>query len=471
MKASKTYRWWMLGLAIALGVHLAAGAKLYAEEERSAQAKAAEDSPYEMYALFSTVVEQARAHYVDEDACSYEKLIHAALRGMLQSLDPYSQFMDKEEFTSMKEDTAGKFGGLGITIGMKGGVLTVISPMEGTPAFRAGLLPDDKILEIDGEATDQLDLSEAVKRMRGDPGTEVTVKVFRPRTQLTKSFTIERAIINVPSVKDTRMLDGNIGYVRVVQFGEDTGKDLRVELEKLQEEGAKGLVLDLRGNPGGLLSAAVEVAQYFLNRGDLIVFTRGRGGDITQSFRARPTWKFPKVPMAVLINGASASASEIVAGALQDNKRAVLVGEKSFGKGSVQTVLPQEGGTATRMTTAKYYTPSERVIHDNGIEPDVVVPVSFETWRKVILARNKAEGSAGNEEAEGADEGWSAADGEKTWEEEDGDPEIPDSTWKTLHGEDADEEAEEDDDGTVTDPQLDRACDMLKGVMVFQERR
>lgn len=457
------FRFWMVLLMAVLAINLAAGTRLYAQEKAAESAqKAASDDPFEMYSLFSTVVEQVRAHYVDADASTYQNLIYGALRGMMQSLDPYSQFMDAEEFTEMREDTSGKFGGLGITIGMREGLLTVISPMEGTPAFRAGLLPEDKIVEIDGESTDSLDLSEAVKRLRGDPGTTVKVKIFRPRTQLYKTFTLERAIINVPSVKDARILPGDIAYIRMLQFGEDTARDFQLELEKFVAQGAKALVLDLRGNPGGLLTAAVEVAQPFLRRGDLIVFTRGRDGQVDRSYRARPRFKFPDIPMVVLINGASASASEIVAGCLQDNHRAILVGEKSFGKGSVQTIVPQEGDTAIRLTTAKYYTPSERVIHDNGIEPDIVVPISFETWRNIILARNKAEeaSASGASDANADTEGWAPDTSADAFTFDDA------STAPTL----ADDDTSDVPADGSSDPQLDRACDMLRGILAFQSR-
>lgn len=354
----------------------------------------------------------------------------------------------------MKEDTSGKFGGLGITIGIKNSILTVISPMEGTPAFRAGLLGGDKIVEIEDESTDGLALEEAVKKLRGDPGTKVKIKVFRPGTHLFKTFTLTRAVINVPSVKDTRVLDGNIGYVRMLQFGEDTAADLQAALDELESQGVKALVLDLRSNPGGLLASAVEVAQKFLRKGDLIVFTRTRDGRIDRSYSARPRKAFPKVPMAILINGYSASASEIVAGALQDHHRAVLVGEKSFGKGSVQSVLPLEDGkVAIRLTTAKYYTPSERVIHENGIEPDIVVPMTAENWRNVVIARNKAEQLTGDEELAATDEGW--VDGNESGDELDYvDMEAP----------------AEPETGDDTDPQLDRACDVLRGMLALQGR-
>ena len=449
-KMTRSLKW--LILAAVLAVNLAVGARLHAREAAARADQAAQDSPYQMYELFSKVVEQVRAHYVDAEKSTYDELVEGALKGMLQSLDPHSQFMDKEAYKAMKEETAGQFGGLGITIGIRDAMLTVIVPMEGTPAFRAGLLSGDKIVEINGESTEGLALEEAVKKLRGDPGTKVVIKVFRPRTQLMKDFELERAIINVPSVKDTRMLDNDIGYVRMLQFGESTAADLDAELKTLEEQGARALVLDLRSNPGGLLSAAVGVAEKFLRRGDLIVFTRSRDNRMERAYRARPARPFPRVPMVVLINGSSASASEIVAGALQDNKRAILVGEKSFGKGSVQSVLPQDGGTAIRLTTAKYYTPSERVIHDNGIEPDIVVPMSAENWRNILLARNRAEEENGPEGDVSADEGWTNDEG----------AELPALPAATL------EEAVDLDN--VSDPQLERATDMLRGILVYQKR-
>ena len=450
-KFARRFKW--LVIAAVLAVNLAVGVRLYSQETAAVAAKADKDSPYEMYTLFSKVVEQVRANYVDADKSTYHDLIYGALKGMLQSLDPHSQFMDEEAFTAMKEDTAGKFGGLGITIGVKDSVLTVIAPMEDTPAFRAGLLSGDKIIEIGGDSTDGLALEDAVKKLRGDPGTKVKIKIFRPKTQLVKDFEMERAIINVPSIKDTRVLDGGIGYVRMLQFGEETADDLQAALDTLEAQKVKALVLDLRSNPGGLLTAAVDVAQKFLKRGDLIVFTRGRDNRMERSYRARARKTFPAVPMVVLINGYSASASEIVAGALQDNRRAVLVGEKSFGKGSVQSVLPQDGGTAIRLTTAKYYTPSERVIHEIGIEPDVVVPMSVENWRNILLSRNRAEETNGVKSVSIHDEGWVDQEGD----------ELP-----ALGTQEKPEE--EIDLKNVADPQLDRARDMLCGILVFQKR-
>lgn len=450
-KMTRKFTW--LLLTAVLAVNLVIGARLHSQETAAAEEQTVLDSPYEMYELFSKVVEQVRAHYVEEDKSTYEELVQGALKGMLQSLDPHSQFMDKEAFKAMREETAGQFGGLGITIGLKDMVLTVIAPMEGTPAFRAGLLSGDKIMEVDGESTEGISLEDAVKKLRGEPGTTVKIKIFRPTVQLMKEFELERAVINVPSIKDTRVLDGQIGYVRMLQFGESTADDLQKELDTLEKQQVKALVLDLRSNPGGLLSAAVEVAQKFLRRGDLIVFTRGRDNRMERSYRARGRATFTNVPMVVLINGFSASASEIVAGALQDNQRAILVGEKSFGKGSVQSVLPQDAGTAIRLTTAKYYTPSERVIHDNGIEPDIVVPLSVENWRHILLARNKAEEKNGDEAPPVAvDDGWVDEEGTEI-------PSLP-----ALPTEDA------VDLDNVSDPQLERAADMLRGILVYQKR-
>ena len=452
-----------LALFALLCANLAAGGRLYAAESAkaaaAADAKEEEISAYDMYALFARVVETVREHYVDRDKVEYDQLVEAALDGMLQNLDPHSHYMDKKAFDAMKADTSGHFGGLGITVGMRDGILTVISPMEETPAFRAGLLPGDKIIEIDGEPTDGLMLDEAVSRMRGEPGTRIKIKVFRPKTQLVKTFALERAEIRVPSVKDAEIFDGGIGYVRLVQFGETTSRDLQKVLDDFAEKKVRGLILDLRGNPGGLLTSAVEVAQKFLPRGSPIVFTRGRDGRVEQSFSARLRHPFPEVPMIVLVNGASASAAEIVSGALQDHKRAVLLGEKTYGKGSVQTVIPQQNGGAIRLTTAKYYTPSERVIHENGIEPDVVVPMNMEEWRNVLLARNAKdvldeEDVLPSTDADGqkASEGWHALD------------EGVDENPTTGEAVDLDEVPA----GSSTDTQLARAKDMLSGLLLFR---
>jgi carboxyl-terminal processing protease len=335
---------------------------------------------YEAIGLFTKVLEEVHRSYVDTNESGYDALIRHALSGMLQDLDPYSQFMDAQEYKGMKDDTAGRFGGIGIVISMKDGLLTVVSPMEGTPGFRAGILSGDIIVEVDGQETRELGLSESVKLMRGEPGTDVQIKTLRPSTHEIEDITITREEIDVASVKDVKMVQDGIGYIRITQFNQPTGGRLKEELEKLVDEGLDGLVLDLRGNPGGLLTAAAEVAELFLPRGKLIVFTKGRNGEENRQFKSSGLTHYTAkdFPIVILVNGGSASASEIVSGALQDHKRAMLVGEKTFGKGSVQSLLPLEDGSAIKLTTAKYYTPSERVIHEHGIEPDYVVEMPME---------------------------------------------------------------------------------------------
>jgi carboxyl-terminal processing protease len=350
---------------------------------------AAQDSftnAYEAIGLFTKVLEEVHRSYVDTDEAKYDTLVRHAMSGMLQELDPYSQFLDTESFKDIKDDTAGSFGGIGIVISMKTGLLTIISPMEDTPGFRAGILSGDIVVEVDGHETHDMSLSESMKLMRGEPGTEVILKTLRPSTQAIEEITIVREEINVASVKDAKMVQDGIGYIRVTQFNEPTGKNLKAELKTLVKDGLEGLVLDLRGNPGGLLTAAAEVAELFLPRGELIVFTKGRTDNMNQQrFKSSGLTHYTAkdFPLVILVNGGSASAAEIVAGALQDHKRAMLVGEKTFGKGSVQSILPLEDGSAVKLTTAKYYTPSEKVIHDNGIAPDFVVEMSMEDLFKL----------------------------------------------------------------------------------------
>jgi len=352
------------------------------------------EDAYKNIAIFTRALEQIRTSYVDKDKVTYELLIRGAMKGMMDSLDEYSQFMDPDMYDDMQDDTKGQFGGLGIVISMKDNALTIVSPMEDTPGFRAGLLSEDRIIEIDGTPCDGIVLSEAVKKLRGEPGTKVALKILRPKTQEVLEFNLERAEIKVASVKDTMMLEDGIGYIRITQFNEPTATALQKELEKLKEQGMKALVLDLRNNPGGLLRSAIEVSQKFLDSREVIVSTQGRKDADQQLFRAGGRDRMVDIPMVVLVNSGSASASEIVAGALQDHKRAVLVGEKTFGKGSVQSVLPMEEGAALRLTTAKYYTPANRMIHEKGIEPDIVVPMSPDDWRGLMLQRARKENPA-----------------------------------------------------------------------------
>jgi len=378
-------RWTALAIVIITTV---AFSRLYSKEVDTSTDR---DEAYQNIALFTRALEQIRNNYVDKDKVSYELLIRGAMRGMMDSLDDHSQFLDKDMYDDMQDDTKGQFGGLGIVISMKDNGLSIISPMEDTPGFRAGLMSDDRILEIDGASTDGITLPEAVKKLRGEPGTQVSLKVLRPKTQEVKIYDLERAEIKVPSVKDTRLMEEEIGYIRITQFNEPTAMALQKEIDLLREQGMRSLVLDLRNNPGGLLRSAIDVSQKFLRSREVIVSTQGRGDGDQQVFRAGGRDRLLDVPMVVLVNGGSASASEIVAGALQDHHRAVLVGEKTFGKGSVQSVLPMEEGSALRLTTAKYYTPSDRMIHELGIEPDIVVPMSPDDWRSLMEQRARNE--------------------------------------------------------------------------------
>src|SRR5574341_2565288 len=315
---------------------------------------AVEDS-YERLKVFTEVLSLIQANYVDET--QPRDLIYGGIKGMLETLDPHSSFMPPDIFKEMQVETQGSFGGLGIEITVKDRQLTVVAPIEGTPADRAGLHAGDRIVEIDGKPTKDLTLQEAVRRLRGPKGSKVTIGVLREGWSEPKSFEIVREVIQVRSIRSKYLGDG-LGYVRINAFQERTGKDLEKTIEELLKEGAKAFVLDLRNNPGGLLNQAVFVSDLFLDKGQLIVYTSGRMKNQDLRFTAEHSSNFPKFPMVVLVHGGSASASEIVAGALQDHKRAVLLGTKTFGKGSVQTVIPLTDGSGLRLTTAKYFTPS-----------------------------------------------------------------------------------------------------------------
>ena len=300
-----------------------------------------------------------------------KELIQGALNGMLQSLDPYSEYLNEETFKELQADTTGKFGGLGIEITLESGILTIVSPIEDTPAYKAGLKPGDKILKIDGETTKNITLVKAVKQMRGGPGTKVTLTIMREGSKEFKDYTIERAIIHVHPVK-TQTLEEGYPYVKITSFQESTDTDLDKAINDMGgDQKIRGMVLDLRNNPGGLLDQAWKVASLFLEKGALIVYTDGRTKDQQMEFRATGTGKCYKFKIAVLINEGSASASEIVTGALQDHDRALIFGTKSFGKASVQTIIPLGSETGLKLTTAYYYTPKGRHIQKTGIVPDV----------------------------------------------------------------------------------------------------
>ncbi|MCX8108874.1 MAG: S41 family peptidase [Verrucomicrobiae bacterium] len=376
-------------LVTILALNLVYGAQYYLRSAESAE----KNDVYLNLRLFSQVLERVRQDYVDGDKLTYQDLIRSALKGMLDSLDPHSEFLEPEKYDDLKKETEGSFGGVGIQIGVRNDFITVIAPIDDTPASRAGILPGDRIIKIDGTSTEKMSLTEAVKRLRGTPGTEVTVTILRPSTGAIKDYKLTRADINLPTVKDINgkrefpLGDGQIGYVRLTQFTERTESELDDALAKLTKQGAKGLILDLRDNPGGLLDQAAKVCERFVPPGTLIVSTEGRSTSHHREYRASGKSKRTDLPMVVLVNGGSASASEIVAGCLQDLKRAVVVGEQTFGKGSVQSVIALQDGAALRLTTAKYYTPSHRVIHEQGIVPDIIVPVSPEDTEALFILR------------------------------------------------------------------------------------
>jgi len=389
-----------------------------------------DDSGYAQISVFAKAVQLLRQDYVDSNKTSYHDLIYAAMKGMLASLDPHSQFMEPNDFKDMQDDTRSRFNGLGIEVALKGGLLTVITPMEDTPAARAGILSGDQILRINGNSTEKMELQDAVNFLRGTSKQKVTLTILRPSTKEIKDFALERTEIRVQSIKGTRILDVDlggpfkIGYIRLIQFNEPTAEELAKALDDLQKRGMQALVLDLRNNPGGLLNVAVDVCAQFLPPNTKVVSTQGRVGSQQHDYATSgATKERPRFPLAVLVNEGSASGSEIVAGALKDLRRAVLVGETTFGKGSVQNVVQLPDGSALRFTTAKYYTPSKQVIHGAGVAPNIRVPMTLEQERALFAMRSV----------------------------ENMKPEEEKALIKTK------------------DPQLLRAIDALKGVMVYAQ--
>ena len=330
-----------------------------------------EEDIYKQLELFSDALSIVRSEYVDD--VKSKTLIYGALKGMVQSLDRFSEFMDPESYAEMKVETEGEFGGIGIEIAIKDDLLTVIAPIDDTPAFKAGVKAGDRVVKIDKEITRGIALVDAVKKLRGKAGTSVAITVLREGENKLLDFTITRDVIKVKSIRNPRILEDKIAYVKLSIFQERSAKDLEDALVDLEKQGMDSLILDLRNDPGGLLNVAAEVAGKFLPAGEMIVYTKGRNGKQEMEFRVKEKKTRTDYPMVVLVDQGSASASEIVAGALQDHKRAVLVGMKTFGKGSVQTVIPLSDGSAMRLTTSKYYTPNGRSIHGKGIMPDIVV--------------------------------------------------------------------------------------------------
>ena len=390
-----------------------------------------DDSGYAQISVFAKAIQLLRQDYVDGNKVSYHDLIYAAMKGMLASLDPHSQFMDPDDFKDMQDDTRSRFNGLGIEVSVKNGLLTVITPMEGTPAAKAGIISGDQILKINGTSTEKMELQDAVNVLRGEPGQKITLTVLRPSTKEIKDYELERTEIKVQSVKGSKLLDPElaghfkIGYIRLVQFNEPTAEELGKALDELQKQGMQALVLDLRNNPGGLLNSAVDVCAQFMPPGTKIVSTQGRTASQQHDYATTAIAKErPDFPLAVLVNEGSASGAEIVSGAMKDLHRAILVGETTFGKGSVQNVMQLPDGSALRFTTAKYYTPNKQVIQGNGVVPNIRVPMSAEQERMLFSMR-----SAENLK-----------------------PEDEKNIIKTR------------------DPQTMRAIDALKGVMIYAEQ-
>lgn len=405
---------------------------------------------YESLEAFTNILSIVKKNYVED--VNTKSLVNGAINGMLSSLDPHSAYLTPDLYKELQMDTQGRFGGLGIEITIKGGILTVVSPIEDTPAAKAGVKPGDQIFKIEDEFTKDMTLVDAVKKMRGPKGTKITISVRREGVAELINFTLVRDTIRVQSVR-SRNLEEGYGYIRLAQFQERSDRDLQRSLEKLAAEkgGLKGLVLDLRNNPGGLLTQAVRVADLFLDSG-MIVYTEGRIEAQRQKYFAQKDGSWMDFPVVVLVNGGSASASEIVAGALQDHKRAIVLGTKSFGKGSVQTILPLDDSSALRLTTARYFTPKGRSIQAMGIVPDIVVEstpqqeAKAEEKRRQSIREENLPGHLQNQQQTPSPE-----QGEKEKEKQ-----IPSS-------------APTGDDSIDNDAQLKRALDLLKSWDVFKQ--
>lgn len=410
-------------------------------------------SKYEELATFNNVLSIVEKNYVEP--VDNKKLIQGAIKGMLSSLDPHSNFLDADTFKEMQVETKGAFGGLGIEITVRDGYITVVSPIAGTPAYRVGIQSGDKIVKIEGKSTKNLNLVEAVRLMRGPKGTKITISIFREGMTRPEDYTIVRDVIKIKSIR-ARLLEEGYGYVRVASFQERTEQDLSKALSDFREDGAlSGLVLDLRNNPGGLLDQAVKVSNLFLD-GGLIVYTDGRVESQKMRFEATKGSKDVDYPMVVLVNGGSASASEIVAGALQDHKRALILGTKTFGKGSVQTIIPLDGGSGLRLTTAHYYTPSGHSIQAKGITPDIIVrPDDYKSREETkdpeffILREENLEGHLKNPDDD-------ETESEKKEEEKEAAPRGSPLDPRAVYGD------------PETDIQLGRALELLKSWQVFE---
>lgn len=351
---------------------------------QSQKVSALSNSTYEDLKVFTDVLGLIQKDYVEET--NSKELIYGAIKGMLETLDPHSAFMPPNMYKEMQEETKGRFEGLGIEITIKDSILTVVSPIEGTPAYKAGVLAGDQIIKIDGESTKNFTLMDSVKRLRGPRGTKVTISILREGFTKPKDFTLVREVIPVRSVRH-ELLEKNYGYIRLSQFQEKTDDEFEKAMKALEEASKgtlRGLILDLRNNPGGLLDQAVKIADRFIESG-LIVSVEGRKEDQKMKFYAHPEGNLAHYPLVVLVNGGSASGAEIVAGAIQDQGRGIIVGTQTFGKGSVQTIIPLKDGSGLRLTTARYFTPNGRSIQAKGIVPDIIVKPSRPEEEKEVL--------------------------------------------------------------------------------------
>ncbi|WP_114857645.1 S41 family peptidase [Azospirillum brasilense] len=428
---------------------------------------------YRQLNLFGDVFERVRAEYVE--STTDEQLIESAINGMLTSLDPHSSYLNRKSFQDMQVQTRGEFGGLGIEVTMENGLIKVVSPIDETPAFRAGLQPGDLIIQLNGEAVMGLSLNEAVEKMRGPVGSDIKVTVRRGEAGEPFEVTLTRAVIKVQSVR--YRTEGDIGYVRITSFNEQTQQGLEKAIASIQQQlgdKLKGYVLDLRNNPGGLLDQAVSVSDTFLEKGE-IVSTRGRKAEEGTRYNAKPGDLAKGLPIVVLVNGGSASASEIVAGALQDHKRALVLGTQSFGKGSVQTIIPLPGHGAMRLTTARYYTPSGKSIQALGITPDIEVhPARVEETDQGLIRRRESDlrGALRNPDApRPATTQPAPAPGASNAPAPGA---APGATPAPANGNAPAAPSAENGEGAPNQPpfdyQLARALDLLRGVALFQAR-
>ncbi|HAJ56903.1 MAG TPA: peptidase S41 [Candidatus Omnitrophica bacterium] len=400
----------------------------------SAIDRSKKNETYKELELFADALAYIQVQYVDETKA--KDLIYGALSGMINSLDPHSQFLSPEEYEGLKVETEGKFGGIGVEITIKDDFVTVITPIEGTPAWDAGLKTGDRIVKIDDTVARNIMLGEVVKKLRGKPGTEVNIVVWREKEGKLYYHKIKRALIEVKDIKESRILEDDIAYLKLVEFTEGTPKELDRAVKDLKDKGAKALVLDLRNNPGGLLDKAVEVAERFLPKGALIVSIKGRDPKQDAEYKADSRSPEVDMPIVLLVNEGSASGSEIVAGAFKDNRRAIILGQKTFGKGSVQTVLPLRDGSALKLTSSRYYTPKGESIHDKGVVPDIVVAQAG-----FIDEKLKDDKSAMTEELD------------KIFEDVDKEKPKEEAVLQEMY---------------AKDPQLARAVDLIKSIRIYK---